>query len=138
MKPTVQFFLIVAPGQDPAGVGVTPEVVKLGWKFAEFDRGDLIDQVKEVDTHMKALEKWCEAARGVLKQTLPVPNQDLPETVTPGKKYEAHFIWSIRRDIDRDTVRKDMGDSWYASHCKESPILTLKIVPIAQTPGAQG
>ena len=134
---SVNVFAVVAPGLDPARVNLIPNLVKLGWKFGEVPPGELIDQVKLVDDHLKALEKWVEAARGVLKARLPVPELAGQETVTRGLLYEAHYSKSTRTDIDRDKVKAHFGAE-YPNYCKTSEILTLKIVAISQTPGAAG
>jgi len=133
----VHVFAVVAPGADPASVLLVPHLIKLGWKFGDVPLGDLIDQVRMVDDHLKALEKWVEGARGVLKQKLPVPAQAGEETVTPGRLFEAHYSKSTRTDIDRDKVKTYFGAE-YPNYCKTSEILTLKITPIVQTPGTTG
>lgn len=133
---SVLFYAVAAPGVDPASIKITPDVRVLGWKFANYEGGDLIDIVAEVDKHMKALSKWVEAARGVLKQKLPVPADPGTETVTPGRLFEAHYTKSIRMDIDRDKVKAHFGDE-YPKYCKQTEVLMLKIVPITQTPGAE-
>lgn len=139
MKPSVQFFVVCAPGVDPGSVEVKPEIVKLGWKFAQFDKGDLIDQLKLVDEHVKSLTKWCEAAKGVLKQVLPVPTPEAPELITAGRRFEAHYIYAPRVDVDRDKVKAFVGEDRYVREfCKTTPVYTLKIVPISQTPGVAG
>lgn len=139
-KPTsaVQLFVVCAPGIDPSTVQVKSSLEVLGWKFSDMDRGDLIDLAAQVDSQLKVLGKWHEAAKGVLKQTLPVPADPGTETVTLGRKFEAHYVKMVRSDIDRDSVKRDMGDKWYGEHCKTTEVLQLKIVPIAQTPGAAG
>jgi len=133
----VNVFAVVAPGVDPASVLLVPHLIKLGWKFGDVPVGDLIDQVRMVDDHLKALEKWVEGARGVLKQKLPVPVAAGEETVTRGHLFEAHYSKSTRTDVDRDKVKAHFGAE-YPNFCKTSEILTLKIVPIAQSPGVTG
>jgi len=133
----VNVFAVVAPGVDPASVLLVPHLIKLGWKFGDIPLGDLIDQVRMVDDHLKALEKWVEGARGVLKQKLPVPALAGEETVTRGHLFEAHYSKSTRTDIDRDKVKTFFGAE-YPNYCKTSEILTLKITPIVQTPGTTG
>jgi hypothetical protein len=135
--PKVPFYLVVAPGVDPQSVEVEPAVVKLTWNFGQMDRGELIDLAKEVDEHLKALEKWVEGARGVLKQTLPAPAEPGTETITRGHRFEAHYIKSMRSDVDREKVKAYFGPK-YPEYCKSTGILTLKIVPIPMTPGAAG
>lgn len=134
MSKPIDVFVVCAPGVDPASVKIVPTLNKLGWKFGEIDPGDLIDQVKMVDDYFKALEKWIEAARGVLKARLPAPALAGEETVTRGLVYEAHYSKSTRTDIDRDKVKAHFGEE-YPQYCKTSEILTLKIIPITQTPG---
>lgn len=137
VAPSVNVFAVVAPGVEPSAVQVVPHLIKLGWKLGDLPLGDLIDQVKQVDDYLKALEKWVEGARGVLKQKLPVPAQAGEETVTAGRLFEAHYSKSTRTDIDRDKVKNYFGEK-YPEYCKTSEILTLKITPIAQTEGFAG
>lgn len=135
-KPVVQLFVVCAPGVDPATVA-DPEVsiVKLGWKFAQMDRGDLIDQVAQVDATLKALEKWVEGARGVLKQTLDKP-EEIGEKVTPGKHFEAHYVKSIRNALDQEKSKAYFEtQGMLKDYMKSTEVLTLRIIPIPQTPG---
>lgn len=134
---SITFYVIAAPGVDPSSVKVLPDIEVLGWKFKDYDRGDLIDLCEQVDDQMSALETWLKAARDVLKATLPKPANPGEETVTAGKKFEAHYILSTRTDVDRDKVKAYFGDK-YGDYCKSTPIYTLKIVPIVQTPGVAG
>lgn len=134
----VPFYVVVAPGKNPDLVLVEPSVQKLTWNFGQMDRGDLIDLVEEVDEFCSAYVKWVKAAREVLKQTLEAPTAENPQVIVAGHRYQANYTYSIRRDINREMVRKEMGDKWYADHCSESPVLTLKITPIVQTPGVAG
>lgn len=131
----VNLYVVLSPGMSADKVVIEPHVVKLDWMFAEKTEKDLIDLIAEVDKQQKVLEKWKEAAKGVLKPRLSEPVDPGSETITYGKAYEAHYSKSIRTDIDRDMVKADMGQDWYLKHCKVSEVLMLKIVPITQTPG---
>jgi len=131
----VSVYVVVAPGGDPLAVQVVPNLVKLGWKFGDMTSAVLIDTVKRVDDYLKALEKWVAAAREALKSKLPEPVKAGEETVTRGVLFEAHYIKSSRMDIDREKVKAHFGDR-YPEFCKTTEILTLKIVPVTQTPGA--
>lgn len=129
LEPThIRVYGVVRPGVEPASVNVVPNLVKLGWKFAELPTEALIDTVQEVDDYLGAMEKWVKAAREVLKTRLPVPEIG-QETVTPGVQYEAHYTKSVRTDVDRDKVKSYFGDK-YPEYCKSMEILTLKIRPI--------
>lgn len=141
-KPQVKLFIVAAPGVAPdAAQALASEVevekVGLHWKFADFTQEDLIDLSKQVDQQLAALEKWNEMARNVLKQKLPKPADAGTETVTRGRFFEAHYVKSVRTDIDREKVKVHLGDR-YPEFCKTSDIYTLKIVPVSQTPGVAG
>lgn len=139
MKPNVQFFVVVAPGVDPASVEFEPEFTLLDFKFGTREPGELIDQVKEVQEHMAALEKWAEAAKVVLKQKLDKPTAENPELVTPGKRFEAHYVRTVRVDVDREKVKAHFGEEVYArDYCKHGEVFMLKFKPITQTPGTAG
>lgn len=137
-KMVVPLYVVFAPGKAIQSDRIQPNVCALGWNFGQMDRGDLIDLTEDVDNYLSALAKWVKASREVLKSTLPKPSETTPEVVIPGKRYEAHYTWSTRVDIDREKIKADMGVEWYAAHCKATPIYTLKIVPIVQTPGVAG
>lgn len=137
---TVPFFVVIAPGRDPSTFdksSIHVEVQKLHWKFADIPEGELIDLAKQVDDNIKALEKWCEAARGVLKQRLPAPAEPGDETVTRGRLFEAHYVHSTRTALDQERVKAHFGAD-LPNWCKTTPVFTLKIVPIPQTPGVAG
>jgi hypothetical protein len=129
LEPThINVYGVVKPGVDPGLVNVVPHLVKLGWKFAEMPTDQLIDSLQEVNGYMKALEKWTESAKGILKGRLPEPEVG-QETVVAGTKYEAHYTKSVRTDINREKVKAYFGDK-YGEYCESKEILTLKITPI--------
>lgn len=126
-------FAIIAPGINAAAVDpeeLKPsETVVLDWMFGEKIPQDMIDTIGAVEEHFKLLEKWLKAARDVLKRKVQEPQEAGQETVTVASRFEAHYIKSWRTDIDRDSVKRDMGQDWYNEHCESTPILTLKVTP---------
>jgi hypothetical protein len=127
----VRVYGVVKPGVDPATVNVVPNLVKLGWKFAEMSTEELIDHVQTVDNYIKALDKWVETGRGILKGRLPEPEIGA-ETVTPGKEYEAHYVKSARTALSTEKVKAFAGDK-YPELCQTTEVLTLKIKPITSS-----
>lgn len=136
------FFAVAAPGADPVALQATvePKVQVVGWKFGVMDQGDLIDTVAQVDKQLKILEKWVEAARVSLKSKLVVPEVAGTETVAAGRLFEAHYIKSQRLALDQTAIKTDYANNteFMGKYMKATDVLTLKIVPVVQTPGASG
>ena len=130
----VKLYVVLSPSANPEKIEIDSEIVALSWAFAKLDNEQMIDQIAEVDKQLKALDKWIEAARGVLKARLKEPEEAGQETVTRGVAYEAHYVKSSRTALDQAKVKEFLGDS-YPKYCKTTPVLTLKITPISSTPG---
>jgi hypothetical protein len=133
----IKFYAVIAPGVNSEKVSIEPEIVKLDWAFAAVSDDLLIDTIASVGARLKALDKWLEAAKGVLKTRLEEPAEPGQETVTQGKLFEAHYSLSTRTALDQEKVKEDLGDR-YPEFCKTTPVLTLKIVPITATPTTGG
>jgi hypothetical protein len=67
-----------------------------------------------------------------------VPEVAGQETVTAGKLFEAHYVKSQRSALDQTALKTDYANDseWLAKYTKTSDVLTLKIVPVVQTPAA--
>lgn len=120
---------VVKPGLRAEAVEAQPEVMVLDFMFATKGDSDLVEQCGRVDRQLKALEKWFEAAKDVLKSRLPVPDTIGTNTETFGENWKAVYSRENRIDIDRESVKRDMGEEWYGQHCKETPILKLQFKP---------
>ena len=134
VKPLTAVIPIVSkPGVDVAPdqlIELTPEV--LGWKFASVDTETLTDQIARANRFMGALEKWVKAAKVAYLTRLPVPLRGLP-VVTQGKEFMSVYSAMERADIDREAVKKDMGEEWYTAHCKTTSYVQVSFKPLQPT-----
>ena len=123
-------YIPLKPGQDPSTVTGDVDIQKLHFKFAEMSDQELIDLAAGVGKSLNAMEKWHKSAVDILKGRLVVPQAVGEVTTTQAEKYIAHYSKEARVDIDRESVKKDMGDDWYAAHCKRLEYVKLSFKPI--------
>jgi hypothetical protein len=131
--------IVLRPGVKPEAVGAVEYVaMPLDWFFAAKSEADLIDQIAKAEDHLKAITKWAKAGREVLKKRWNAPSAG-EILVTPGQMFQAEFATKVRMDIDRESVRKDMGDEWYAAHCARTEYQELRFKPLTgATPDGGG
>lgn len=123
-------YVVVKPGVNPDSINVEVEVVKLSYAFADMSDQALIDLAEEVDLSLKALAKWNTTAREILKERLTKPQQAGDTVITNGVRFAAHYAMKARVAIDQEAVRTEMGDQWWADHCKRTEFYELRIRPI--------
>ena len=120
---------VVAPGGDPEAISPIPVVEKLDFRFALLSDETLIDQYGKVNNALKGLEKWAEAAKGILKERLPAP-EILTPTVRSGSAYTAEYTKTERIALSQERVKEFVGAEIYLSLCTTTEVFTLKIKPI--------
>lgn len=123
----VQFpaICVVAPGHDPTLIDPVPVVMKLDFMFAKKTDEELTEEYGKVDRAMKAMEKWAETAKGILKERLPEPQIDVP-TGFVGSKYRVEYTKTPRTALSNELVKLFAGDK-YAELCVTTYVFTLKV-----------
>jgi hypothetical protein len=121
---------VVAPGADPGSISPFPVIEKLDFKFSLRTDEQLVDQYGKANAAIKALEKWAEAAKGVLKERLPQPEIEAP-TICSGERYVAEYTKSERTALSNERVKKFVGEEVYPSLCTTTEVLTLKVKAVA-------
>ena len=125
---TIEFpaLCVIAPGSDPGAIAAVPIIEKLDFKFALQTDEALIDKYGKVNNALKALEKWAEAAKGILKERLPQPEIEAP-TIRSGAVYVAEYTKSTRTALSNELVKAFVGEEKYPSLCTTTEVLTLKV-----------
>ena len=137
-KLTAVVPLVTKPGSEipiDQEIHLTPEV--LGWKFASVETSQLTDQIARAIKFHAALEKWVKAAKVAYSTRLSVPLQGLP-VVTRGTEFMSVYSAMERADIDREAVKKDMGEEWYTAHCAVTSYFQMSFKPVQPAEGTGG
>lgn len=124
--------IFLKPGQDFADFDPNAYEIDLqpySFKFAQRTDKEIIDEMGTLNVLAKACEKWLATAKDVLKGRLKMPEVVGDNVVVPGGSYFATVSLKAREDIDRELIKKEMGEDWYAAHCKRTEYTELRIKP---------
>lgn len=83
--------------------------------------GFLVDELGEWRKKKKEAEKMEGFYKEAIKARLE-PDQIYVE----GENYELDITFQDRTDIDRDKLKEDYGEKWYAEHCKTTPMAVFR------------
>ena len=74
----------------------------------------LVDEIGDVRQQIKELEK----KKGFYQEALLGRARLLGQTHFKGDRWEADIVELSRTGLDTQTVKEEMGEEWYAEHCK--------------------
>jgi alpha-L-fucosidase len=124
-----QVFAVGKPGMDYSIADHHYTGTVLTWKFATIAQKDLIDQVAAVNAEMAKLKKWVEAAKEILKTYAPAMLVGDTKPVN-GSIWVASYSKRSRSGLDGDAVKAEMGDAWWAAHCKDTEFVEIRFKKI--------
>lgn len=129
MKQQANLFVIVPPGVTADMVEVEANVQKIDFNFAEKSEQEMIDNMALVNSQQAALEKWLKTAKEVMKARLVAPALAGEFTRATGTNFEVNYWKKERTDVDRQAIIAEMGEEWYANHCKTTEYYELRFSP---------
>lgn len=123
-------FALPKPGMEISPEDCEPQLVVLSWKFATIPQPRLLYLLNRVDAVVKALEKWATAAKEIIKtsvegaDSMKVGDQKILEA-EPGALIPV-FTKRERTGLDSEKIKEEMGEAWYAAHCKTTEYFELR------------
>lgn len=94
--------------------------------IGDLDDEQLIDLLGSFRKIKSLADKYDKTISGILKAKLPAE-----EEFTAGR-FTFYMQVTQRTDIDRDLLKTEMGEDWYAEHCKTSEVVISKCQPIEE------
>lgn len=129
MKRQVNLFVVVPPGSTSDAIEIEANIQKIDFNFAEKSEKEMIDSMALVNAQQAALEKWLKTAKEVMKARLVAPAKTGEFTQATGTKFEVSFWKKERTDVDRQAIITEMGEEWYAAHCRTTEYYELRFAP---------
>ena len=133
--------VIIKPGIDPEEFAKQyyPELTAdvLGWMFAKVPTDQFVDSIARAKKFHAVLEKWIKSANEAMKAKVDLPSIVNESTTTRGTLYMAVTTLRERVDIDRDKVKTDMGEEWYAAHCTPVQYTEIRYRPLQGEKGGE-
>jgi len=129
--------VVLNPGDtagDPNdGFELVPEFLE--FKFGKQETAPLIDQVARANTALASITKWVKAAKVILGKRFVVPTDSDSPTINPGVKFVGVYSKRTRNALDQERVKEEMGEEWFALHCKETSYFEMRFKPVGEESG---
>jgi hypothetical protein len=100
-----------------------PKATLIVSPFHNLPVGEIVDQLGGVKAAIADLESRAKALRDELLRRA-VPQVE-------GAQFGASITQSIRWTLDTKAVRAEMGEPWYDRHCRQTPVTTVNVEPLA-------
>jgi hypothetical protein len=100
----------------------------LDWNFAGMTREQMIAKCAQVSKYMSTLEKWVETAKTILKDQAPALGLKVGDAkeVSGAAGWVANYAYRERISLDTEAVKAEMGEAWFAAHCKSTEYYEIR------------
>jgi hypothetical protein len=100
-----------------------PKATRILSPFHNLPTGELVDQLGGIKAAIADLQSREKALRDEL----------LARSVSQaeGAQFGAVISQSVRWTLDTKGVKAEMGEVWYDRHCRQTPVTTVSVAPLA-------